>query len=63
MTSEETEPALQMEKSPDEPPKDQIVAVIGETGRWQLEKILIVFLISIPGLAHIFVSAFLDYGS
>lgn len=58
MTSEETEPALQMEKSPDEPPKDQIVAVIGETGRWQLEKILIVFLISIPGLAHIFVSAF-----
>ena len=40
------------------PSKDQIVEVIGETGRWQLEKILIVFLVSIPGLAHIFVSAF-----
>jgi len=40
------------------PPQDQIVAVIGEVGRWQLEKIAIVFLVSIPGLAHIFVSAF-----
>ena len=58
INSEETEPALPMKKIPDEPPQDQIVAVIGETGRWQLEKILIVFLVSIPGLAHIFVSAF-----
>ena len=57
-TSEEKEPALQKTTKPDEEPKDQIVNVIGETGRWQLEKILIVFLVSIPGLAHIFVSAF-----
>jgi len=34
------------------------MGVIGETGRWQLQKILIVFFVSIPGLAHIFVSAF-----
>ena len=58
MTSEETEPALHEQKVQDEQPKDQIVAVIGETGRWQLQKILIVFFVSIPGLAHIFVSAF-----
>ena len=32
--------------------------ISGEVGRWQLEKIAIVFLVSIPGLAHIFVSAF-----
>jgi len=56
--SDETEPAIPVMKAADETPKDQIVAVIGETGRWQLEKILIVFLVSIPGLAHIFVSAF-----
>jgi len=56
--SDETEPAIPVMKADDETPKDQIVAVIGETGRWQLEKILIVFLVSIPGLAHIFVSAF-----
>lgn len=40
------------------PQQDQIVAVIGEVGRWQLEKILIVFLVSVPGLAHVFISAF-----
>lgn len=38
---------------------DQIVAVIGECGRWQLEKISIVFFISIPGLSHIFAGAFI----
>jgi len=37
---------------------DQITAVIGETGKWQLQRIAIVFFISIPGLAHIFVSPF-----
>jgi len=58
MSPEEREPALQVPTKSDEAPKDQIVEVIGETGRWQLEKILIVFLVSIPGLAHIFVSAF-----
>ena len=36
------------------PPK-----VIGEIGVWQLEKSLIVFLVSIPGLAQIFLTAFL----
>ena len=28
---------------------DQVVAVIGEVGRWQLEKILIVFIAAAPG--------------
>ena len=31
------------------PKEDQITAVIGEVGRWQLEKILIVFLAAAPG--------------
>lgn len=29
--------------------QDQVTNVIGEVGRWQLEKILIVFLASAPG--------------
>ena len=29
--------------------QDQVTSVIGEVGRWQLEKILIVFLASAPG--------------
>ena len=33
--------------------------MIGEIGVWQVEKSLIVFLISIPGLAQIFLTAFL----
>ena len=33
--------------------------VIGEIGVWQVEKSLIVFLVSIPGLAQIFLTAFL----
>jgi len=37
---------------------DQIISVIGETGTWQLQRIFIVFIVSIPGLAHIFVSPF-----
>ena len=41
------------------PNKDQIVTVIGEKGMWQFEKSLIVFLVSIPGLAHIFLTPFL----
>ena len=36
-----------------------MVAVVGPVGRWQLEKAAIVFLISIPGLAHIFLTPFL----
>ena len=43
----ETDPALpkDLPKS-----KDQITEVIGEVGKWQLQKILIVFLASAPGL-------------
>ena len=33
--------------------------MIGEIGPWQIEKFLIVFLVSIPGLAQIFLTAFL----
>ena len=32
---------------------DQVTSVIGEVGRWHLEKILIVFLASAPGLCLI----------
>ena len=56
--SEETEAESQMMNDCDESESDQIVSVIGNTGRWQLEKLLLVFLVSIPGVAHIFVSAF-----
>ena len=42
--SEELEPAL-----PKAVKTDQVSAVIGEVGRWQLEKILIVFLAAAPG--------------
>jgi len=38
---------------------DQISKVIGEVGRWQLEKILIVFVAAAPGLAHIFHAGFI----
>ena len=45
---QETDPAL---PKTEEKAKggDQIANVIGEVGRWQLEKILIVFLASAPG--------------
>ena len=43
---DEKEPAL-----PKPAPKgDQITNVIGEIGRWQLEKILIVFIAAAPGI-------------
>ena len=32
------------------PKGDQVSAVIGEVGRWQIEKILIVFLAAAPGI-------------
>jgi len=41
------------------PKPDQITAAIGEVGKWQCLKILIVFLASAPGLSHIFNSAFI----
>lgn len=50
---------LSVQRNDNEPPKDQIVNVIGEIGWWQVEKSLIVFLVSIPGLAHIFLLPFL----
>jgi len=53
---EEKEPAL---PPPAAPKGDQVINVIGEIGRWQLEKILIVFLAAAPGLAHIFHAGFI----
>ena len=47
----ETDPALP--KDGVEPvKKDQISKVIGDVGRWQIEKILIVFLASAPGTQY-----------
>ena len=45
---EEVEPAI-----PKPAKGDQVTAVIGEVGRWQLEKILIVFLAAAPGRAEL----------
>ena len=39
-------------------PKDPMASVIGEFGKWQFQKSLIVFFVGIPGLAHIFSSVF-----
>ena len=47
----ETSPALPPTKDGDKP-VDQISSTIGEVGRWQLQKILIVFLASAPGNAY-----------
>ena len=49
-TPTETSPALPPTKDGDKS-VDQISATIGEVGRWQLQKILIVFLASAPGNA------------
>lgn len=47
-------------------PKDKMNEIIGQMGRWQMQNIAIVFLIGIPGLAHIYSSAFVaaktDFG-
>ena len=43
--AKETDPAIPKP----EPKGDQITNVIGEVGRWQLEKILIVFIAAAPG--------------
>ena len=45
----ETDPALPSSSSPTKQGGDQISAVIGNVGRWQLEKVLLVFLASAPG--------------
>ena len=39
-------------------PKDKMSEIIGEIGRWQLQKIAIVFIIGVPGLCHIYGSVF-----
>ena len=49
-TPTETSPALPPTKDGAKP-VDQISSTIGEVGRWQLQKILIVFLASAPGNA------------
>ena len=41
--------------------KDSIANVIGEFGKWQVQKIALVFLISVPGLAMIFSVPFVFY--
>ena len=41
--------------------KDQIADVIGDFGKWQVQKIILVFLISVPGLAMIFSVPFVFY--
>ena len=37
---------------------DKMNEIIGEMGRWQMQNILIVFLVGIPGLAHVYSSVF-----
>ena len=41
--------------------RDPIADVIGDFGRWQVQKIILVFLISVPGLAMIFSVPFVFY--
>ena len=41
--------------------KDSIADVMGEFGKWQVQKIALVFLISVPGLATIFSVPFVFY--
>ena len=63
----ETSPALPPTKDAGKP-VDQISATIGEVGRWQLQKILIVFLASAPGnadyhlLDHLYMELFCPQG-
>ena len=47
MTNEDDKPA-----DPPKPKGDQITNVIGDLGRWQFEKIILVFLASAPGNHH-----------
>ena len=41
--------------------KDPIADIIGEFGKWQVQKIILMFLISVPGLAMIFSVPFVFY--
>ena len=40
-------------------PKEPIGEIMGEIGKWQIQRILIVFVIGIPGIAHVFSAAFI----
>ena len=39
--------------------KEPIGEIMGEIGKWQIQRILIVFVIGIPGIAHVFSAAFI----
>jgi hypothetical protein len=40
-------------------PKEPLAEIMGEIGKWQVKRILVVFLIGIPGIAHVFSAAFI----
>ena len=40
-------------------PKEPLAELMGEIGKWQLWRIAIVFWLGIPGIAHVFSSAFI----
>ena len=42
-----------------EKPKEPLAEIMGEIGKWQIKRILVVFLIGIPGIAHVFSAAFI----
>ena len=42
------------DKSDEEFLRDPIADIIGDVGKWQIQKILLLFMLSIPGLAMIF---------
>ena len=42
------------DKSDEEFSRDPIADIIGDVGKWQIQKILLLFMLSIPGLAMIF---------
>ena len=44
-------------------PKDKMNEIIGEIGKWQFHNIAIVFMVGLPGLAHIFSSVFVSHKS
>jgi hypothetical protein len=50
--------ALKGDAEMESPDKDPIATVIGDIGRWQLQRIAVVFLVSMPGLCHIFCVVF-----
>ena len=39
-------------------PREPIAEVMGDVGKWQLQRIAIVFFIGIPGISHVFSAAF-----